>query len=312
MWDEQETSSFQCQDDRNINGLIGPFLLNANESTGKRGTKRPPQEKISRRIQNEQRVEKIEGALLKHPLILFPYIQASVPPKLFRPTFKILDKTMNAPKATVYKTTATSPRRTPWMGQQKWSGGGRLGSNATRPDEAITAEFCDWVKALNGSSEDNPEVTTIASLFSSTHDAQPPVSAPITVLQLENLPMELKTKGSPPPHILIEQQQMRPSIGKQRFKQSRITKEIRKKYEKLRYGAWFLPPNEWKVQRAEEPLQPSPILSDSQEAELKKRSVSLYDQMIQMHGYEAFKQFAENQNKRFPRGVQQANNGVEN
>lgn len=41
-----------------------------------------PHETINRRVQNERRIEGIESALLKHPLIIFPYLQSSAPTKV--------------------------------------------------------------------------------------------------------------------------------------------------------------------------------------------------------------------------------------
>ncbi|TPP67575.1 hypothetical protein FGIG_03257, partial [Fasciola gigantica] len=332
-----------------IQGVIGPVLLDAAEvRKNKPQPNQLPHQNVGRKVQNERRIEEIESALLKHPLLLFPYLQSSAPMKLLRPTFKMLEKIVNGPPVTDSKTIAISPFRKGWSGQRTTTESS-LTNNAEQSDGNIrfntvknftrvkereklvqvlepeiffenptlrvsTTNFCDWVKALNGNDEDNPEPTTIASLFSGTHDAQPPVSAPITVLPLDSLPTELKSKGSAPPYMLTEQQQIKPSTGKYRFDPSKASQKIKKarfyyeylftqtaiKYDKMRYGAWFLPPNDWKLLRADEQLEPLPILNDSQEAELKKRSIALYEQMIHMHGYEAFKQFAESQKKRLP------------
>ena len=58
---------------------------------------------------------------------------------------------------------------------------------------AVTAEFCAWVASLGG--ENNIEESTITSLFASGYETKPALSVPIHVVELTNVPPELRSSA---------------------------------------------------------------------------------------------------------------------
>lgn len=61
----------------------------------------------------------------------------------------------------------------------------------------VTKEFCDWVSSLGGESN-NIEESTITSLFASGYETKPALSVPIHVVELTNVPMELRNSANVP------------------------------------------------------------------------------------------------------------------
>lgn len=60
----------------------------------------------------------------------------------------------------------------------------------------VTEEYCSWVKSLGG--EHNIDPTTVSSLFASGYDTKPPLSVPIQVVELTNIPAELRSTAYAP------------------------------------------------------------------------------------------------------------------
>jgi hypothetical protein len=71
--------------------------------------------------------------------------------------------------------------------------------------DQVTKEFCDWVKDLGGDTN-NIEESTVNSLFASGYDTKPTLSVPIRVVELTNVPPELRADGPSP---TIERQKER-------------------------------------------------------------------------------------------------------
>lgn len=61
--------------------------------------------------------------------------------------------------------------------------------------KSITKEFCDWVSGLGGDSN-NVEESTIHSLFASGYETKPALSVPIHVVELTNVPAELRMSAT--------------------------------------------------------------------------------------------------------------------
>ena len=61
----------------------------------------------------------------------------------------------------------------------------------------VTKEFCDWVAGLGGDSN-NIEESTITSLFASGYETKPALSVPIHVVELTNVPPELRMSATVP------------------------------------------------------------------------------------------------------------------
>ena len=63
--------------------------------------------------------------------------------------------------------------------------------------KGVTKGFCDWVSSLGGESN-NIEETTITSLFASGYETKPALSVPIHVVELTNVPPELRSSAVVP------------------------------------------------------------------------------------------------------------------
>ena len=61
----------------------------------------------------------------------------------------------------------------------------------------VTKEFCDWVASLGGDTN-NIEESTITSLFASGYETKPALSVPIHVVELTNVPPELRMSANVP------------------------------------------------------------------------------------------------------------------
>ena len=64
--------------------------------------------------------------------------------------------------------------------------------------KTVTKDFCDWVSSLGGESN-NIEESTITSLFASGYETKPALSVPIHVVELTNVPPELRMSANVPP-----------------------------------------------------------------------------------------------------------------
>ena len=63
--------------------------------------------------------------------------------------------------------------------------------------KTVTKDFCDWVAGLGGESN-NIEESTITSLFASGYETKPALSVPIHVVELTNVPPELRMSATVP------------------------------------------------------------------------------------------------------------------
>jgi hypothetical protein len=55
----------------------------------------------------------------------------------------------------------------------------------------VTEDFCSWIKELGGN-EHNIDPVTLTSLFASGYETKPALSVPIHVVELTNIPPELR------------------------------------------------------------------------------------------------------------------------
>lgn len=74
----------------------------------------------------------------------------------------------------------------------------------------VTVEFCDWVKSLGG--EHNIDPVTLTSLFASGYDTKPPISVPIHVVELTNIPAELRPNAYIPPDVVNQDEDLERNI----------------------------------------------------------------------------------------------------
>ncbi|KAF8565066.1 hypothetical protein P879_07290 [Paragonimus westermani] len=321
---------FKKKDFVKVHGVVEPVILG---TTAKHGIKVKTFSQFQGKKPNkEKRLAEIEDKLLKHPLILFPYLQKSVSPTKFKEAFVMVDPRMNLPllqeddedrndatnRSNLVSTTSVKTRSstTKLRPLAKYSNPDALDMLAHRksygkvldPEIFIeypelkekTDQLCQWIADLDGKQQDIPESTTIASLFTGIHEAQPAISAPITVVNTDMLPHNLHRQVSRPPTNLMEKRALEDSQVQSRRTKSALALKMEKQFEKLRYGAWFLPPRAWKVLRANQSLCESTQGADSYEAALRRRTEELNTKIVEMHGFEAFMEYIRKKKKRTP------------
>ncbi|KAM9142462.1 protein FAM47E-like isoform 2-T3 [Pangshura tecta] len=275
-------------------------------------------------------IAQTEHCLSQHPLALYSHLEESIPPELFKEVVGILDPEMrlnseggyedcdlgsHTPQQGLYqpedgKSKEACPRPSPL----KESKGKNLQYTylskkevAAREKEAslsyvspldenvrrVTKEFCDWVDSLGGEKYKVDEAT-ILSLFDTGYETKPVLSVPIHVVELNNVPAELrKYMGVSPPPTTVKrplQNRCRPCLAKD---------PSQPKWEKIRYGAWYLEPKTWRKQRANEPLEDPNTTVDAVQ-NLRNQFSEKEAELMQLHGTHAFKEFLERKGYRKP------------
>ena len=76
---------------------------------------------------------------------------------------------------------------------------------------------------------------------------------------------------------------------------------------KVKYGAWYLKPDTWKVLPADQELLDPKELEGKQMSEPKKKSKALDKVLTSHHGAQAFKSFIENKGTRVPEFLEAVN-----
>ncbi|KAL4230530.1 FAM47 [Mactra antiquata] len=163
----------------------------------------------------------------------------------------------------------------------------------------VTKEFCDWVASLGGQSN-NIEESTITSLFASGYETKPALSVPIHVVELTNVPPELRMSATVP-----QQQQQNKNLPQEVKKQTKwddwqYSGQYEPSWVKFKYGAWYLDPKSWEKRDADEPLMDPKELKDKEMSEAKKMSKGLNNELATMHGVSLFKEFVDKKNERKP------------
>ncbi|XP_050798884.1 protein FAM47B-like isoform X1 [Gopherus flavomarginatus] len=276
-------------------------------------------------------IAQTEHCLSQHPLALYPHLEESIPPELFKEVVGILDPEMclnsegqykdcdqdsHTPQQVLYqpedgKSKEACPRPSALSKESK-------GKNpqytylskkevAAREKEAslsydppldenvkrVTKEFCDWVDSLGGEKYKVDEAT-ILSLFDTGYETKLVLSVPIHVVELNNVPAELrKYMGVSPPPTAVKsplQNSCRPCLAKD---------PSQPKWEKIRFGAWYLEPKTWRKQRANEPLEDPNTAMDTVQ-NLRNQFSEKEAELMQLHGTHAFKEFLETKGYRKP------------
>jgi len=75
--------------------------------------------------------------------------------------------------------------------------------------KSVTQQFCDWVASLGGDSN-NIDEATITSLFASGYETKPALSVPVHVVELANVPPELRLSATLPPEPPTKSARARP------------------------------------------------------------------------------------------------------
>ncbi|KAM7167751.1 protein FAM47E [Macrochelys suwanniensis] len=306
---------------RGTKGLL-PVVLPNNASQQKAGKMFTRHSRLSP-LQSARRdhIAQTEHCLSQHPLALYPHLEESIPPELFEEVVAILDPEMclhskagdkerdqasHTPQQVLLqledgKSKEISPRPSALFKQSKGKSPYTLFSKkevAAREKAAqrryippldenvkrVTKEFCDWVASLGGEKY-NIDEDTIMRLFDTGYETKPTLAMPVEVVEINNVPPELrKCLGVSSSLKAIK------SLPKGLYQP---------KWEKIRYGAWYLDPKMWKNQKVNEPLEDPKAAADIIQ-NLRKRVDEKEAEVIQLHGTQAFKEFLERKGYRKP------------
>ncbi|KAM8939380.1 protein FAM47E [Pelodytes ibericus] len=159
-----------------------------------------------------------------------------------------------------------------------------------------TKDFCDLVDYLGGE-QCNVNESTIFDLFGSGYDAKSALSVPIHVVELNNVPAQLKMSVgfSPQPRPSKE---FPSSYHKQQNQSQENT--YCPSWVKSRYGAWYLDPKTWKKQKANEPLKDPEAEEWEQGIDAEKKLSKKDQDCLQLYGTVAFNEYIENKGYRKP------------
>lgn len=157
----------------------------------------------------------------------------------------------------------------------------------------VTKEFCEWVTSLGGE-PCNVNESAIFSLFASGYETKPALSVPIHVVELYNVPPELRMSVGASP----QQGTAKTSVSRNAQKCQEST--YCPSWVKSRYGAWYLDPKTWKRQKANEPLKDPAKESKEKGAHSTERLNPKDEDLLQLHGTIAFKDFVEKKGYRKP------------
>ncbi|XP_065261194.1 protein FAM47E [Emys orbicularis] len=276
-------------------------------------------------------IAQTEHCLSQHPLALYPHLEESIPPELFEEVVTILDPEMclhskagykdrdqasHTPQQELFqledgKSKEISPRPSALLKQSKGKSPYTLFSKkevAAREKAArrryvppldenvkqVTKEFCDWVASWGGEHY-NLDEDTIMRLFDTGFETKPTLTMPVEVVEINNVPPELRTRlgvSSSLKAIKNPPKVSRPGKTKQ---------AAPPKWEKIRYGAWYLDPKTWRKQKVNEPLEDPKAAADAIQ-NVRKRFSEKEAEVTQLHGTHAFKEFLERKGYRKPEG----------
>ncbi|XP_066430446.1 protein FAM47E [Eleutherodactylus coqui] len=157
----------------------------------------------------------------------------------------------------------------------------------------VTKEFCDWVTSLGGE-PCNINESIIFSLFASGYETKPALSVPIHVVELSNVPPELRMS------VGVSSQRGTAKTSASRNIQQSTESTYCQSWVKTRYGAWYLDPKTWKWQKINEPLK-DPVLEKIENGSHSSQKLSQKDEeLLQLHGTIAFKDFIKKKGYRKP------------
>ncbi|XP_033743608.1 protein FAM47E-like [Pecten maximus] len=287
--------------------------------------------------QRRDHIDEIEYGLTQHPLALYPHLEESVNPELFEDIVDILDPEMNldsevgsledyddeeeetqksddeedkSPEADLDKAPETDenvvrnpyrwlPRKEEKEKKDKKKSTDRGGQGSPSRGEHIqkvTKEFCDWVASLGGE-ENNIEESTITSLFASGYETKPALSVPIHVVELTNVPQDLRSTAPGAQTQQTNKNIPPPEIKKENWS---YTGKYEPSWVKFKYGSWYLDPKTWKMRNFTDPLMDPKEIKDKEMSEAKKRSKELNQEISISHGAKAFTEFMNRRDDRKP------------
>lgn len=148
----------------------------------------------------------------------------------------------------------------------------------------VTKDFCDWVAESLGGDQNKFEESTIMSLFASGYETKPALSVPIHVVELTNVPQELRQQAT------VSNQQTNKNIPPPEKKSTKwkYSGQYEPSWVKFKYGAWYLDPKSWNKRQDDEPLENPKDIKDKEMSEAKKKSKELNHVIAQSQGAKLF------------------------
>ncbi|XP_056001624.1 protein FAM47E-like [Ostrea edulis] len=148
----------------------------------------------------------------------------------------------------------------------------------------VTKDFCDWVAESLGGDQNKFEESTIMSLFASGYETKPALSVPIHVVELTNVPQELRQQAT------VSNQQTNKNIPPPEKASTnwKYSSQYEPSWVKFKYGAWYLDPTSWSKRRDDELLENPKDIKDKEMSEAKKKSKELNHVIAQSQGAKLF------------------------
>ncbi|XP_030348360.1 protein FAM47E-like isoform X2 [Strigops habroptila] len=273
-------------------------------------------------------VAQIECCLSQHPLVCYPRLEKSISPKILREVAGVLDPCMtlkskagysdyeqeNQPSQEVLghmedmqsKVTASktqvhgkeSQGKAPYAKLPKKAAARIKEATLTdfvSPDEHVkraTKHFCHWVMSLGGGNW-NIDEDTLTSLLNASCEREATVPLPFSAVKFINMETkQFKSQDISPPQLAVRSSHYLRSLPCQ------VKFPSQTKWEKTRYGAWYLNPKTWRKQKANEPLK-APEATINSLGSAKNWSEKEME-VTQLYSAQAFKEFLERKGLRQP------------
>ena len=295
--------------------------------------------RVPRKEKQIENINMIEKSLTDHPLAVFPHYENSVSPELFAEVIETLDpelrpnsesESMNSESdefggeeeeeerleqqeilSTAHDETSSTDLATQsfqWYPRNDLREDDNSLNGITEHSTSITAtkiqevtkDFCDWVKDLGGETVNNIEESTIFSLFASGYETKPALSVPIHVVQLSEVPFDLRNgtvNATELPSLL--QYAVKNLTIKRGDTPSKRSATRTNKLDK-NYGAWYLPVDLWKHRNNKGGLNDPKVDTLKTISEAKLKSKELDTTLVAMHGAMSFNDFIERKKVRKP------------
>lgn len=269
-------------------------------------------------------LEDIEAQLTPHPLARYPDLEKSVSPELLKKVLEVLDPEKKLEDKWAYcegvkekpkeptKRLKKRPTQDPPVLSKK-TPRPRLGQSLHEEKKAVekkllkedgpdpyenvrktVKDFCEWATSI-GSSKIDEEY--IMKQFEINYDSKSALGG-VHAMRLDQVPLELK-KGE----RLGKKQESEFFQETERKTQNRS----KPKYVKMRYGAWYLNPKEWKRQPVDEPLVDPKVLRKAQDENARKEQKRQDEEFAKLRGPVAFKEFIQRKGYRMPSFLENIN-----
>lgn len=171
--------------------------------------------------------------------------------------------------------------------------------------QSVTKDFCDWVRELGGDPNDAPvnniEESTVFSLFASGYETKPALSVPIHVVQLSDVPLELRNGAMVSPDLPSLLQYGIKNLTIRRGDTPRKQMLSKSPWIRHQYGAWYLPVDLWRHKNSPGGLSDPREDTMKTVSEAKLKSRELDSTLATMHGAQSFRKYVDGRkNKRRP------------